>query len=123
MQFRAVVPSGVHPGQIVRVNANGVQLDVKVPKGSQPGDAFVFDIDEKELKQQKTAETTIIGAAATTSTNSRLYNSPYRQFGSAVCMAALLALSIMFGFLLGILYVTEPLGPNGAIPLTISKNK
>jgi hypothetical protein len=137
MQFRALIPQGVQPGQVVRVSVNGVQLNIRVPKHSQPGDSFVFDIAKSELlrqqqQQQKGADvkhtsTLILDAtpasASATSSSGLSLNTFYSKLGVAFGTALLIGLSILFGFMLGILYVTQPLGPNGELPPIISKAK
>ena len=139
MQFRAIIPAGVRPGDIVRVNAHGVQLSVRVPKQSQPGDPLVFEISKAELMAADVDK--LVVEAATFNKTASSSSSPLRrsksfgnfhdgsssrlpmpwfcnEFGMALGMAALIALSMVCGFLLGILYVTQPLGPNGEIPPT-----
>lgn len=174
MHFRAVIPDGVKAGETVRVMANNIPLNVKIPKSLKTGDEFVFQISEEELARAANgaaaAKATGVGGngGGPTQSGSKIKDrssssskkpaaggeavtpllvdaepaskkisssavlpamvsgagsgsgsagNPYLEFGAALCIGVLIGLSIVFGFFLGVLAVTEPLGPNG-LPLS-----
>lgn len=102
-------------------------LNVKIPKGLNAGDEFIFEISPEDLAQASNVD----GSAKRSSgksyeamksppllnaepqLDSILGSNPYRDFGMALLIGMLIGLSIVFGFILGVLHVTEPLGPNG----------
>ena len=162
MHFRVLVPKGVHAGQTIRVRCpDGSMGDVKIPKGLNPGDTFIFEMsvpDENAVKEaQKTRTTgsgsssaaggggngggrgqlphvprsggagaiataggasvagTAISAAATTSSipshgcgflDREIVDT--RDFIAALGVGMLIGVSIVSGFLVGVLMVTEP---------------
>jgi hypothetical protein len=45
MQFRVVIPANIHEGEIIRIRCpNGMEGEVRVPKGLKGGDSFVFEM-------------------------------------------------------------------------------
>jgi len=146
--FKVVVPQqGVEPGQTVRVNAEGAILIVRVPQNSKPGDSFLFELTEDELKRERERQqqqgkkndtvsnepTKIYEAkpakkasnlATTTSNTEGSSSSAFREFATAMVLGMLVGASIVVGFLLGVLSVTDPLvgGPDGQIPAVQQKS-
>ena len=159
MHFRVLVPKGVHAGQTIRVRCpDGSMGDVKIPKGLNPGDTFIFEMsvpDENAVKEAQKARTTgagsssgaagggggrsgllphvprgtggvtiagsssvagtAISAAATTSSipshgcgflDREIVDT--RDFVAALGVGMLIGVSIVSGFLVGVLMVTEP---------------
>lgn len=157
MHFRVLVPKGVHAGQTIRVHCpDGSMGDVKIPKGLNPGDTFIFEMsvpDENAVKEAQKARTTgaasssgaaggggsgllphvprgtggvatagsasvagtAISAAATTSSipshgcgflDREIVDT--RDFVAALGVGMLIGVSIVSGFLVGVLMVTEP---------------
>ena len=157
MHFRVLVPKGVHAGQTIRVRCpDGSMGDVKIPKGLDPGDTFIFEMsvpDENAVKEAQRARTTgagsssgaaggggsgllphvprgtggvatarsasvagtAVSAAATTSStpshgcgflDREIVDT--RDFVAALGVGMLIGVSIVSGFLVGVLMVTEP---------------
>lgn len=157
MHFRVLVPKGVHAGQTIRVRCpDGSMGDVKIPKGLNPGDTFIFEMsvpDENAVKEAQKARTTgagsssgaaggggsgllphvprgtggvatagsvsvagtAVSAAATTSSipshgcgflDREIVDT--RDFVAALGVGMLIGVSIVSGFLVGVLMVTEP---------------
>ena len=51
MQFRVVIPENDQAGQTIRIHCHdGTEANVKVPKGSKPGDSFIFEMSVDQLK-------------------------------------------------------------------------
>ena len=46
MRYRASIPEGIKPGQIVPVKVSGVVVSVRLPKG-KVGDAFIFEVTKE----------------------------------------------------------------------------
>ncbi|KAL7570118.1 hypothetical protein ACA910_017150 [Epithemia clementina (nom. ined.)] len=44
MRYRARIPEGIKPGQIIPVKVSGVIVSVRLPKG-KVGDAFIFEVN------------------------------------------------------------------------------
>ena len=159
MHFRVLVPKGVHAGQTIRVRCpDGSMGDVKIPKGLNPGDTFIFEMsvpDENAVKEAQKARTTGAGsssgaagggggrscllphvprgtggvttagsasvAGATISAAATASSVPSngcgfldreivdtRDFIAALGVGMLIGVSIVSGFLVGVLMVTEP---------------
>jgi hypothetical protein len=121
MQFRVTVPNGIEGGQIVSVDAAGAQFNVRVPKEVKTGDSFLFTITPEQLvaakqednKQQQQPQepdldpTLVIGTTKTMKPPVLFHD--YTDLGMALCLGFIIGFSIVFGFLLGVLYVTESL--------------
>jgi len=98
MQFRVVIPSQVKDGQIIRIRCpDGTEGDVKIPKGLKSGDSFVFEMPEAE--SERPAE--IKGFLDREIVN-------LQDFMMALAVGLFIGLSIVAGFLLGVLAVTDP---------------
>lgn len=157
MHFRVLVPKGVHAGQTIRVRCpDGSMGDVKIPKGLNPGDTFIFEMgvpDESAVKEAQKARTTGAGsssgaaggggsgllshvprgtggvttagsasvagtAISATATTSSIPSHgcgfldreivDTRDFLAALGVGMLIGVSIVSGFLVGVLMVTEP---------------
>jgi len=119
MQYRAFVPEGVKPGQVVKVNADGADLSVRIPRGVSAGDAFLFEVSKDEIKAGQSAEIRnsksdkVISPFPAGSSSYRKRPILGILTRSDLIMACILGfaifLSILFGFILGILYSTKPL--------------
>lgn len=98
MQLRVTVPAGVKGGEVVRVRVSQTnsQLSVRIPKGLQPGQSFVVSVPENTNDEDVEVVPHV--------------KHPYTELGVALCVGVLIGCSIVFGFVLGILYVTDPKG-------------
>lgn len=103
MHFRVSIPPNVKAGQVIRIRCpDGTEGDVKVPKGLKPGDTFVFDFPAvKGLVPKSKKKTT------SSSFLDREIASAH-DFVMALAIGVIIGLSIVTGFLLGVLYVTDP---------------
>lgn len=97
MQFRVVIPSNVKENQIIRIRCpDGTEGDVKVPKGLKSGDSFVFEMPDAESERP----TEIKGFLDREIVN-------MQDFIMALVVGLFIGLSIIGGFLLGVLTVTD----------------
>ena len=93
MQFRVVVPDNVKPGQLIRIRCpDGAEGEVKVPKGLKSGDGFIFEMPPS-LPSSGFLDREIVNV---------------QDFCMALGVGLLIGLSIVAGFLLGVLTVTDP---------------
>lgn len=111
-KFRAIIPPGTKGGQVLSVNATqpGRQsqvVRVRIPKHLNPGDAFVFHLDEKEESSSGEADSAPIEALPS---DVEEQPSVYAEFGTAVCLGMLVGMSIVLGFIVGVLHVSDPEG-------------
>lgn len=98
MQFRVVVPSHVKSGHVIRIRCpDGTEGDVKVPKGLRSGDTFVFEMPDAETTKPNEAKGFL---------DREIVN--IQDFMMALAVGLLIGLSIVAGFLLGVLTVTDP---------------
>jgi hypothetical protein len=134
MQFRVVIPEHVRSGQYIRVHApTGAEVEMRVPKGLKPGDSFVFDISDSDskitiandihmLNQQvagssNTTSTTgtsnkVTGTSAGSdqNTSSNFLDREvlhFKDFLVALGIGLVIGISIVVGFVLGILSATS----------------
>mmetsp|Transcript_26535 Transcript_26535/g.44295 ORF Transcript_26535/g.44295 Transcript_26535/m.44295 type:complete len:177 (+) Transcript_26535:154-684(+) len=125
MQFRVTIPAHVKAGQVIRIRCpDGTEGDVKVPKGLRSGDSFVFEMPETGFSNNSNSGKTgnngdsskddsgKNGSAAPSSTveirgflDREIVN--MQDFAMALGVGLLIGLSIVAGFLLGILHVTD----------------
>mmetsp|Transcript_15452 Transcript_15452/g.21522 ORF Transcript_15452/g.21522 Transcript_15452/m.21522 type:complete len:116 (+) Transcript_15452:106-453(+) len=115
MQFRVVIPPHVSAGQTIRIRCpDGTVGDVKVPKGLKPGDSFIFEMPTEALASHKSKQDS--SSATTKFSSSRRIGKGFldreivdvQDFAMALGVGLLIGGSIVFGFLVGVLYVTEP---------------
>lgn len=94
MQFRVTIPSHIKSGQVIRIRCpDGTEGDVKVPTGLRSGDSFVFEMPDNSTTPE------IRGFLDREIVN-------LQDFVMALGVGLLIGLSIVAGFLLGILHVT-----------------
>lgn len=112
MQFRVVVPSHVKAGQLIRIRCpDGTEGDVKVPKGIKSGDSFVFEMPDAEVTKPSEAKGFL---------DREIVN--IQDFMMALAVGLLIGLSIVAGFLLGVLTVTDP-SIQGSKPMQLHHTK
>lgn len=98
MQFRVLIPVNVKSGQLIRIRCpDGTEGDVKVPKGLHSGDSFVFEMPETipmvvEHEFKSFLDREIVNI---------------QDFLMALGVGLLIGLSIVTGFLCGVLVVTQ----------------
>jgi hypothetical protein len=160
MQFRVVIPSNIREDEIIRIRCpNGIEGEVRVPKGLKGGDSFVFEMPEvddfqdtssshpRTMERNRTTttnksslllksslssslvkaataaaaavgeggkSTTMISSSSSSSSSTHIKSFLDREivnwqdFFMALGIGMFIGMSIIFGFLLGILAVTEP---------------
>lgn len=100
MQFRVSIPPHVKSGQSIRIRCpDGTEGDVKVPKGLKGGDSFIFEMPKQTTK-----------ASSKIQSLQNLLDqdiSTLNDFAVAVAIGVIIGLSIVTGFVMGILYVTD----------------
>lgn len=101
MQFRVVIPSHVKEGQTIRIRCpDGKEGDVKVPKGLSSGDSFVFEmIDGDAGNAHRPSEPKGF-------LDREIVN--LQDFATALIVGLFIGLSIIIGFIAGVLSVTDP---------------
>jgi len=93
MQFRVSIPPHVKSGQTIRIRCpDGSEGEVKVPKGLKGGDSFIF-----EMPKNSTKDITFLDREIAS----------WNDFFMALMVGVLIGMSIIMGFLVGILYVTD----------------
>lgn len=109
-QFRVAVPPGAKGGQLVQIQNHNVQ--VRIPKGLQPGDTFVLELQEGRKPK-------IVSTASGSDRDLHLDAAPanklssYAELGTALCVGMLIGSSILLGFVLGVLAICPP--PTGSL--------
>lgn len=104
MQFKVRVPESIKGGQHVRVQAAGVPISVRVPKNVRSNEEFTFEIisDGKEARlvvpEYKDDNVALLS----------LWPNP-EELRLALLLGLAIGLSIIFSFIAGVLYSTEPL--------------
>lgn len=94
MQFRVAIPEHVKAGQTIRIRCpDGSEGDVKVPKGLKGGDTFIF-----EMPKTTSIKNSFLDREIAT----------LNDFFMALAVGVVIGMSIVTGFLLGVLYVTDP---------------
>ena len=89
MQFRVTIPPHVKSGQTIHIRCpDGSEGDIKVPKGVNGGDSFIFEMPKHSFLDREIASV--------------------NDFFMALAVGVVIGVSIVTGFLLGILYVTDP---------------
>uniref|UniRef100_A0A7S1UNX3 Uncharacterized protein n=1 Tax=Grammatophora oceanica TaxID=210454 RepID=A0A7S1UNX3_9STRA len=136
-QFRVVIPDHVQPGQNIRIRCpDGSQGDVTVPPGLKSGDYFVFEMPDASSSSSSgdnngrggnssTTTTTTTTKRSSTSNNTTQIAKNISKNGAvwgfldreivslqdflmALGVGLLIGFSIVCGFLLGVLFVTDP---------------
>lgn len=113
MQYRVTVPDGVQGGQIVSVNAEGAQFNVRVPPAVRQGETFLFSLTAGQLaaasvdNHVKQNDDVVIGTAAPDHT--LILFQDVSDLGIALGLGFVIGSAIVAGFVLGVLFVTEPL--------------
>jgi len=114
MQFRVLIPAHVKSGQMIRIRCpDGTEGDVKVPRGLASGDSFVFEMPEAIIP------------AAEPQTKGFLDREivDLEDFITALSVGLLIGLSIVFGFLAGVLVVTSDSGGNIRLAMSMSQGE
>ena len=97
MQFRVSIPPHVESGQTIRIRCpDGTEGDVKVPKGLKGGDSFIFEMPKQPTSKKHKVQSFLDQEI-----------SRVNDFIMALTMGVIIGLSIVVGFLVGILYVTD----------------
>jgi hypothetical protein len=98
MQFRVSIPDHVKAGQTIRIRCpDGSEGDVKVPKGLKGGDSFIFEMPKAQLTK---------GATKSSFLDREIAN--LHDFLTALVVGVGIGLSIVTGFIVGVLVVTDP---------------
>jgi hypothetical protein len=120
-KYQAVLPISVQAGHILLVRADDRSVRVRFPTKLKAGSVFYFVIptsNDDESKSKQSPDEAIFDA----STDGP---SAIRDWVVSIGLGLVVSVSIIFGFITGVLYVTEPLnslqphemqppGPNGA---------
>jgi|Transcript_10084 hypothetical protein len=94
VHFKVTIPPHAKSGQTIRIRCpDGTEGDVKLPKGLKGGDSFMFEIPKKSSNRISFLDREIASL---------------HDFIVALGLGVLIGLSIVIGFLLGILYITDP---------------
>lgn len=120
MQYRVTVSEGMEGGQIVSVNAEGAQFNVRIPPEVKPGETFLFSLTQEQLhsaqqkqhKQQQQLDTKDNDTAlvlGTTQPHTLVLFHDFADLGIALCLGCIIGIAIVVGFVLGVLFVTDPL--------------
>lgn len=107
MQFRVSIPTHVKAGQVIRIRCpDGSEGDVKVPKGLKGGDSFIFEMPTSGNNNKKKKSL----SKSSNKRNSFLDReiASFHDFFMALAVGVVIGMSIVTGFLLGVLYVTDP---------------
>jgi hypothetical protein len=100
MQFRVVIPSNVKEGQTIRIRCpDGAEGDVRVPKGLKSGDSFVFEMPDGDSNALRPSENKGF-------LDREIVN--LQDFATALAVGLFIGVSIISGFILGVLTVTYP---------------
>lgn len=125
MQYRVTVPDGVEGGQIVNVNAEGAQFNVRVPPEVSAGETFLFsltpgqlaaaqqqqeqdDSSHKNVEDDPLSPSVVIGTTKPMIHTLILFHD-FADLGIALCLGCVIGMAIVTGFVIGVLFVTEPL--------------
>jgi len=113
MKFRVVIPPHVSAGQTIRIRCpDGTVGDVKVPKGLKPGDSFIFEMPTEAMASNKSKSAGDPLKYSSKKSNGKGFLDreivDIHDFAMALGVGLLIGGSIVFGFLVGVLYVTEP---------------
>jgi hypothetical protein len=97
MQFRVSIPDYVKAGQTIRIRCpDGMEGDIKVPKGLKGGDTFIFEMPQSQLT--KPTKSSFLDRDI-----ANLYD-----LVTALIFGVGVGLSIVLGFIVGVLVVTDP---------------
>jgi hypothetical protein len=118
-KYQAVLPISVQVGHILLVRADDRSVRVRFPKKLKAGSVFYFVIPNDDDSKSKPPDPSAIFDASTEGP------SAIRDWVISIGLGLVVSVSIIFGFITGVLYVTEPLnslqphqlqppGPNGA---------
>lgn len=100
MHFRVCIPESVKAGQTIRIRCpDGTQGDVKVPKGLTGGQSFIFEMPTVRTSKVESKHKQGVWDGEIDSLH---------DFGMALIIGIGIGLSIIAGFIIGILVVTDP---------------
>jgi len=106
MQFRVLIPVHVKSGQVIRIRCpDGTEGDVKVPKGLSTGDSFIFEMPD-------TVPIVVKVENPKGFLDREIVN--IQDFIVALAVGLLIGMSMVTGFLVGVLVVTEGITPSSA---------
>jgi hypothetical protein len=102
-KYQAVLPISVQVGHILLVRADDRSVRVRFPKKLKAGSVFYFVIPNDDESKSKQAPDEAIFDASTEGP------SAIRDWLVSIGLGLVVSVSIIFGFITGVLYVTEPL--------------
>jgi hypothetical protein len=105
-KYQAVLPISVQAGHILLVRADDRSIRVRFPKKLKAGDVFYFVIPNADECKSKPDPEAIFDASTEAP-------STIRDWIVSVGLGLIVSVSIIFGFLMGVLYVTKP---GGSLP-------
>jgi hypothetical protein len=98
MQFRVSLPEHVKAGQTIRIRCpDGLEGDVKVPRGLKGGDSFIFEMPKTELSKGQHTKSAFLD----------LEVASLHDFLTALVVGVVIGFSIVAGFIVGVLAVTD----------------
>jgi hypothetical protein len=135
-KYQAVLPISVQSGHVLLVRADDRSVQVRFPKKLKAGSVFYFVIPnddgagagENKDKSSKPDDPAAIFDASTDGPSAVV------DWVVSIGLGLVVSVSIIFGFIMGILYVTEPLnvamqahafqppGPNGELRIEDAQN-
>jgi hypothetical protein len=108
MQYRVTVPEGVEGGHIVSVNAEGAQFQVRVPPEARAGETFLFSVTPGQWAAATEEEKVVVGTTKPLDHTLILFHN-VQDLGIALGLGGVIGMAIVVGFVMGVLFVTEPL--------------
>mmetsp|Transcript_11091 Transcript_11091/g.14606 ORF Transcript_11091/g.14606 Transcript_11091/m.14606 type:complete len:186 (-) Transcript_11091:27-584(-) len=125
MQYRTTIPQGVKPGDILPVIVMGIVIHVRIPKG-RAGEVFTFDVTRETWEAARNNPQPFEGTPRQAdvvrprrSLLSRVVNlfscniadtfGHWSFFSMALLLGVAIGLSILLGFICGVLSVTDRL--------------
>ena len=132
--FKIVASEATKAGENVRVNLGPGAVNVRIPKGTKTGESVLFAIPDNEIQGLKdnatpnrvydgkinskdssknAQEAMVVGERFPSGSRWTLFGADVvdqcSEFGLALCLGVAIGISMLVGFVSGILYVTEPL--------------
>jgi hypothetical protein len=103
-KYQAILPISVQASHILLVRADDCSVRVRFPKKLKVGSVFYFVIPNDDESKSKQPDPAAIFEASTEGP------SAIRDWVISVVLGLIVSVAIIFGFVMGILYATEPLG-------------
>jgi hypothetical protein len=110
MQFRAVTPNDVKPGDKIRVKCpDGTAADIVIPVGVKPGIVLLFDVPVDRLKNPQKILDFMQEDSSTAGSMGFLSRNVYgvKDVVLAVTIGCAIAYWTVIGFFAGVLYATR----------------